>query len=166
MAVTRSALKAGKGNLVPGLPQIRRRKPKAQSVLERDIRRILRHGMTRHIFSELRVGYVAHTAISHLLAEDEQQRAVAPTVNDVLWPAMLHTADAVHKYSGSEEAEELGLSAAKSPGRSMWQTFSERPEMGRQFGVFISGAGTNETLLTGQNGKAQLLTSEAHMEMP
>ena len=124
---------------------------------ERDVRRILRHGMTRHIFTEPRKGYVAHTAISRLLAEDEQQRAIAATVNDVLSPALLHTADAVQNYPGSEEAEESGFSAAKSPGRSMWQTFSDNPDMGRQFGVFIGEAGANESLLTGVDWQGEIV---------
>lgn len=86
---------------------------------ERDVRRILRHGMCRHIFTEPRKGYVSHTAISRLLREDEQQVAIASTVADVLEPALLHTADAVQKFPGSEEARESAFSLVNSPGKSM-----------------------------------------------
>lgn len=120
---------------------------------ERDVCRILRHGMCRHIFVEPRKGFVAHTAISRLLAEDEQQHAIASTVTQVLEPALLHTADAVQKFPGSEEAKESAFSYVNNPGKSMWETFSEQPEVGRRFGVFIGEAGLNESLLSGVDWK-------------
>ena len=39
---------------------------------ELDVRRMLRHTTTNHIFKEVRKGVVAHTAASKLLAEDSQ----------------------------------------------------------------------------------------------
>lgn len=116
---------------------------------ERDVKRILRHAMCRHYFHEPRKGFVAHTALSQLLAEDEHQQAIASTVTDVLTPALLKTADAVKAHPGSEEAEEAGFSQYFNPGKSMWETFSENPEMGKKFGVFIGEAGANESLLEG-----------------
>ena len=124
---------------------------------ERDVRRVLRHAMTRHIFVEPRKGFVAHTALSRLLAEDEQQRAVASTLVDVLWPSLLRSADAVKKWPGSEEAEETGFSLEHNPGKTMWQTFSENEEMGRRFGVFIGEAGANESLLGGVEWKGKVI---------
>jgi hypothetical protein len=124
---------------------------------ERDVRRILRHGMVRHIFTEPRKGYVAHTAISRLLAEDEQQRAIASTVTQALEPSLLHTDDAVKKFPGSEEAEEAGFTLAHVPGQSMWQTFSENPDMGRQFGIFIGELGASESLLTSVDWKGKVV---------
>ena len=111
---------------------------------ERDVRRILRCAMTRHIFYEPRSGYVTHTALSQLLAEDSKQQDIVASVVDVFWPAAVRTADAVEKWPGSEEPEQTGLSMALNPGKTMWQTFAENEEMGRRFGVFIGGTGGND----------------------
>ena len=122
---------------------------------ELDIRRILRHAMCRHIFVEPRKDYVAHTAISRLLAEDDHQRAIASTIANVMEPSLVHTTDTMEKYPGSEEITGTGFSHAmnREKSKSMWETFTENPEMGRQFGVFISEKASNDSLLTGVDWK-------------
>ena len=115
---------------------------------ERDVRRIMRHAMTRHVFREPRKGYVAHTALSRLLVEDKQQLDITRTCAEVLWPASYSMADAVERYPGSEEASQTGFSVGLTSGnQTMWQKFSEDQEMGRRFGVFIGEGGANESLL-------------------
>lgn len=70
---------------------------------EPDVRRILRHAMTKHIFKEPRKGIVAHTAASRLLAEDPQILDWVATSTNELWQAASQTVNAMIKYPGSQE---------------------------------------------------------------
>ena len=53
---------------------------------ERNIRRLLRHGMTKHLFTEPRKGFVEHTGLTKLLAEDAKVRDMVVNSLDNLWP--------------------------------------------------------------------------------
>lgn len=70
---------------------------------ETDLRRILRHAMTKHIFKEPRKGFVAHTAASRLLAEDPQILDWVATSTNELWQAASQTVNAMVKYPESQE---------------------------------------------------------------
>ena len=59
----------------------------ASGVREPQVRRILRHAMTYHIFCEPRPGVVAHTAASKLLAENAAMREWVGMVSEEMWPA-------------------------------------------------------------------------------
>lgn len=54
---------------------------------EPDVRRILRHAMAHRIFREPRKGIVIHTAISKLLAENQQLRSWAGVCVEEMWPS-------------------------------------------------------------------------------
>jgi len=75
-------------------------------VNELDVRRILRHAMTKRIFHEPRKGIVAHTAASRLMAEDAQVADWVGANTDELWQAASQTVNAMVKYPGSEEPNE------------------------------------------------------------
>ncbi len=70
---------------------------------EPDLRRLLRHAMTKHIFSEPRKGFVCHTAASRLLAEDEQMLDWVSASTSELWQAASQTVTAMVKFPGSQE---------------------------------------------------------------
>lgn len=76
---------------------------KACGVDEPNLRRLLRHAMTKHIFSEPRKNYVAHTAASRLLAEDQQMSDWVGASTGELWQAASQTVNAMVKFSGSQE---------------------------------------------------------------
>lgn len=124
---------------------------------ERDVRRICRHAMTQHIFVEPRKGFIAHTALSQLLVEDAAQQDVTSTVAETFLPASIAAADAVAKWPGSEEPNETGFTLAHNPGKTMWQTFAETPEMGRKFGVFIGEGGASEDLLQNVDWRGKIV---------
>lgn len=132
---------------------------KTTGLPERDVRRIMRHAMTRHVFHEPRKGIVAHTAMSQLLAEDSQQRDILATVSDLFWPAALHTTDAVEKWPGSEEPNQTGFSMSIGQGgeKTMWQALAEDPEKGRRFGVYIGEGGAEEPLLNMVEWKGEVV---------
>lgn len=73
---------------------------------EPDVRRLLRHAMTKHIFREPRKGVVVHTAASRLLAEDEQILDWVGASTDELWQAAAQTVNAMVKYPESQEPNE------------------------------------------------------------
>ncbi len=70
---------------------------------EPDVRRLLRHAMTKHIFCEPRKGVVVHTAASRLLAEDPQILDWVGASSDELWQAAAQTVNAMVMYPGSQE---------------------------------------------------------------
>lgn len=70
---------------------------------ELDVKRILRHAMTKHVFREPRKGVVAHTAASRLLLEDSQTADWVGASTDDLWQAASQTVNAMVKYPGSQE---------------------------------------------------------------
>lgn len=71
-----------------------------------DLRRILRLCMSRHIFTEPRNGYVAHTAASRILAKNEGIRDRIWLGCQQIWPASALLGDAMEKWRGSEEPNE------------------------------------------------------------
>lgn len=70
---------------------------------ESDTRRLLRHALVRDIFVEPRPGFIAHNAVSRLLAEDERMREWVAAMTDDLWPAATQVVNALAKYPGSDE---------------------------------------------------------------
>jgi len=78
----------------------------ACGIRELDVRRILRHAMTQHIFCEPQKGVVAHTAASRILAEDSQMADWVGVNTDELWQAASQTVNAMVKYPGSQEPNE------------------------------------------------------------
>lgn len=52
-----------------------------------DLKRILRLVMTRHVFSEPKAGFVAHTAATRLLYEDDRIRAFSGIICEERFPA-------------------------------------------------------------------------------
>ena len=52
-----------------------------------DLRRILRYAMTNHIFREPRAGFVAHTALSRVLAQNSRLRDYIGMVCEERFPA-------------------------------------------------------------------------------
>lgn len=75
---------------VSGLPEI-------------NVRQIIRHAVTKEIFSEPRPGVVAHNAVSRLLAEDQVIHDWVGASTDDLWQAAAQTCNALAKYPGSQE---------------------------------------------------------------
>jgi hypothetical protein len=72
---------------------------------EPDVRRILQHAMTNHVFKEPRKGVVTHTAASSLLAVANYSLVAdwVGTSTNELWQAASRTADAMSNFPGSQE---------------------------------------------------------------
>lgn len=75
-------------------------------VEEGDVKRILRHAMTKRIFQETRKGAVIHTAASRLMSESPQMADWIAVGTGELWQAAAMTVQAMKKYPGSQEPNE------------------------------------------------------------
>ena len=101
---------------------------------ELNVRRILRHAMTKHIFKEPRKGVVAHTALSRVLAEDSQMLDWVGAVTEDIWPATTQAINALVRYPGSQEANETGFAIANHTTNSIYQELGQNPLRARRFG--------------------------------
>ncbi|KAI9873469.1 MAG: hypothetical protein M1830_000374 [Pleopsidium flavum] len=111
---------------------------KACGLNEPDLRRILRHAMTKHIFREPRKGVVVHTAASRLLAEDTQILDWVGASTDELWQAASQTVNAMVKYPGSQEPNQTGFALANNTEKSMYEVLSQYPDRAKRFGNAMS----------------------------
>jgi hypothetical protein len=68
-------------------------------------RRILRHGMTNHIFQESSPGIVQHTVASKVLADFSMNQWIGMVTGEG-WPAAANTVLALKKWQNSEEPNE------------------------------------------------------------
>ncbi|KAF7879473.1 hypothetical protein EAF04_000669 [Stromatinia cepivora] len=98
-----------------------------------DVRRIIRHAMTKRIFSEARKGIVTHTAASRVLAEDSQVADWVGANTDELWQAASQTVNA------------MGFALANGTDKSVFDVLSQDPSRARRFGnamkAFTEGTG-------------------------
>jgi hypothetical protein len=100
---------------------------------EKQVRRIIRHAMTKNIFTEPRPDHVAHNAFS-----------IAPIKNPLLKPWIGHNlgemlvassrlGDAIAKYGDTDDVTRTGLSLGFGlGGKSMWEWFAMDDDDGRQ----------------------------------
>ncbi|KAF7512644.1 hypothetical protein GJ744_000905 [Endocarpon pusillum] len=98
-----------------------------------DLRRIVRYCISRHIFKEPQMGFVAHTAASRTLATNEEIRDRVWLSCEQIWPAAAHLGDAIEKWRGSEEVNETGYNLAHNTELSFFGTMERNPEHERRF---------------------------------
>ncbi|PQE06070.1 s-adenosyl-l-methionine-dependent methyltransferase protein [Rutstroemia sp. NJR-2017a BBW] len=84
----------------------------ATSLPESDIRRIVRHAMTYHVFREPTPGIVAHTALSKALIDIPPLRSLVGFLAQELWASSTKMVDAMVKWPGSEEPNQAGFNLA------------------------------------------------------
>jgi len=117
---------------------------KRVTVDETNIKRLVRHAMTNHIFHEPRKGFVAHTRVSRLLAEDEQMAGWVGLLNDDCWLPMAHTLDAMRKWPGSQEPNETGMQIAYNTTDPFFKIMASSPERLRRHGKAMAAHSAGE----------------------
>ncbi|KAG8526577.1 uncharacterized protein KY384_008778 [Bacidia gigantensis] len=105
---------------------------------EIDLRRVVRHAMTNHVFQE-REGRVAHTAASRILKEEGTMADIVGIMTEELFPGSARTVDALVKYNGAKEAHESGFSIGHNTPLSLYAELSHHPSRGRRFAGAMSG---------------------------
>ncbi|CAG8957850.1 hypothetical protein HYFRA_00000190 [Hymenoscyphus fraxineus] len=105
---------------------------------ELDLRRILRFAMCWHrVFCEPERGFVAHTAASRQLMEDQGAMDMAGLMFDEGWQSMARTVEALQRFKGSEP-NETGHALAHNTSDNMFDWLGKNPEKARRFTSAIS----------------------------
>ncbi|KAL9012653.1 MAG: hypothetical protein Q9173_002592 [Seirophora scorigena] len=95
--------------------------------------RLLRYGMSDHLFRESEPGYVKHTAATKALVVVPLLAQWSLMGMSEVGPAKMHTVDAVAKWPDSEEPEHSGFNLANNTSKPMFQFFEENPERMNRF---------------------------------
>ncbi|RDW94258.1 hypothetical protein BP5796_00021 [Coleophoma crateriformis] len=103
-----------------------------------NLRRIIRHAILSNVFKEPTKGFVAHSRISQLLAEDEALQAWVGMWMEDLWPAVLHTVDALDKWPESQEPEHNGFSIANGTEARFFSIISSSEDRVKRYGKGIA----------------------------
>lgn len=77
-----------------------------------NLARLLRHAMTYRLFQEPKPGYIAHTASSKLLAEDEALQAWVGFNTEDVYPGSAHVIDALKKHPEATSLTHTGFNFA------------------------------------------------------
>ncbi|CAJ2505647.1 Uu.00g130410.m01.CDS01 [Anthostomella pinea] len=117
----------------------------ASSLNETNVQQFIRHAIVKDIFVEPRPGFVAHNAVSRLLAEDQVIYDWVGASTDDLWQGAAQTCNALEKFPGSQESNETGFALANQTDRNIYEEFSQFPSRARRFGnamrSFTEGTG-------------------------
>ncbi|KAH8592329.1 hypothetical protein B0O99DRAFT_630306 [Bisporella sp. PMI_857] len=109
-----------------------------------NLRRLVRHGMTNHIFREPHPGYVAHTSSSRLIAEDPQLNAWVGLFSNDLWRPMVHQVDALTKWPNSHEPRETAFQIANNTSDTFFEIFAKSPERLKRYGTAMAANAASE----------------------
>lgn len=106
---------------------------------ERNVRRIVRHGIINHrFFREDEPGVVTHSSLTAILVKDQAARNSLVVELDEFWPAGVHMADAMEQWPNSEECNETGFTVANHTTKSMYDFFADHPDRGGRFARYFS----------------------------
>ena len=92
---------------------------------EDETRRILRHAISNHIFTEPRAGVLAHTATSKALVQVPYLRGWLQQACDDMWPATSRFVDAMVKWPSSEEPSETAFNIASNTKGSFFEEIAK-----------------------------------------
>lgn len=95
---------------------------------EDSMRRILRHAITNHLFTEPTEGHVAHTSISKALAQVPMLHEWVTVSCEEIWPPTTRLTDALVKWPASMEPDETAYNLASRSQGSFFQSLTSSPE--------------------------------------
>ncbi|KAI0474679.1 S-adenosyl-L-methionine-dependent methyltransferase [Xylaria cf. heliscus] len=105
---------------------------KETGLAEGMVQRLLRHAMTRRIFSEPEPGMVAHTRASAWLITPEMNNWLS-NGTEVMWPASVRLVDAAQKWPGSQESNETAWALANNTSSSVYDMLASNPQSASRF---------------------------------
>lgn len=109
-----------------------------------NLRRLIRHAMTNFIFQEPRVGYVAHTSSSRLLAEDVQLQAWVGFFSEDLLGPVMKTVDAMDRWPDSQEPRNTGFQVANNTQDNFFEWFAKNPDRLGRYGTALAANAASE----------------------
>jgi hypothetical protein len=106
-------------------------------LLENDLKRIIRYAAVHHrVFQESKPGFVAHTAASKLLRENEKIGDIMGLTFAECWPAHSRAVDAMAERS--EEPNVTGYALANGTDLNMFEYLNANPERAKRFAGAMS----------------------------
>ncbi|KAL9005014.1 MAG: hypothetical protein Q9188_002195 [Gyalolechia gomerana] len=98
------------------------------------LRRFIQAAMMNRVFSEPRLGYVHHTAVSRLLRQDPEAMDTVGFLLEDLAPASTKVIEAFTKYPGSGEPNKTGFNVENNTSDPFYLELAKVPERSRRFG--------------------------------
>jgi hypothetical protein len=109
-----------------------------------NLRRLIRHAMTNHIFHEPEKGFVAHTRTSRLLLEDlPLTNWVGFMMND-LWLPIAHVVKAMKKWPGSGESNETSVNLAYGTSVNWFDWIQQDKALANRYNLAMQAHGGGE----------------------
>ena len=98
---------------------------------ESQLKRLMRMAIANHVFDEPEKGFIQHTAVSRLIAENETVNQWLGLVCDELWPLGPRTIPAISKWPGSGEPDQTAFGLANNG--SFWDALKTDPPRAQRF---------------------------------
>lgn len=109
-----------------------------------NLRRLVRHAMTNHIFHEPVKGFVAHTRTSRLLIEDEPLRNWVGFMTNDIWLPIAQVVQAMKKWPGSGESNETSVNLAYDTDMNWFDWIQQDKELAKRYGLAMQAHGGGE----------------------
>ena len=109
-----------------------------------NLRRLIRHAITNHIFQEPTKGLVAHTSRSRLLLEDPHLNAWVGFTSEDLWLPIASTVKAMKQWPGSQESNETGVNLAYGTDVPWFDFLQQDKELANRYNMAMQAHGGGE----------------------
>ena len=109
-----------------------------------NLRRLIRHAMTNHIFHEPEKGYVAHTRTSRLLLENPPLNAWVGFMTNDLWIPIANVVNAMKKWPGSGESNETGVNLTYNEDLAWFDWLQQDPDFAKRYNLAMEAHGGGE----------------------
>ena len=103
------------------------------------LERILRLLFVRHIFTESRPGFVAHSPVSAYLAENKELAAFLGHCTGEAFPAASKLTETIRKYPYTEEPNQTGFNLALGTDDPLFTFLSKNPKRFDRFNLGMAG---------------------------
>lgn len=109
-----------------------------------NLRRLIRHAMTNHIFHEPQKGFVAHTRTSRLLLENAPLNAWVGFMSHDLWLPIANVVNAMKKWPGSGESNETSVNLAYNEDLPWFDFLQVDPVFAKRYNMAMQAHGGGE----------------------
>jgi hypothetical protein len=109
-----------------------------------NLRRLIRHAMTNHIFHEPEKGFVAHTRTSRLLLEDEPLINWVGFMTDDLWLPIANVVKAMKKWPGSGESNETSVNLSYGTDVNWFDWLQQDKALANRYSLAMQAHGGGE----------------------
>jgi hypothetical protein len=109
-----------------------------------NLRRLIRHAMTNHIFHEPEKGFVAHTRTSRLLVENLQMHAWVGFFSKDVWLPIANVVNAMKKWPGSGESNETAVNLTYDTDLPWFDWLQKDQDLAKRYSLAMQAHGGGE----------------------